>query len=1010
MRLAQWLKATVMLAALVGPAPVWALDSNRSIAQYTHTRWTSTEDGAPDFILSLAQGRDGYLWIGARDGLFRFDGISFERISPRRTQNDRAAVSALMVDRDGTVWVGYSSGGIETYRGGKLRDAGVPNARAYVMSFVQTADGAVWAELGGVFPHLMRFQNGSWQPVGDNWGLPREHPIDLLAARDGSLWLTTLQSVYSLPRGASTFRKAAALPVGHAALGEDGAGRIWLTDADGARPVTWQRGGRFSYPTPPAPRAVGTFFDRDGNLWGITGPEGIFRVRSPDAAGETTAAAAAARVSLIREEDGLTSNLSPAVLEDREGNIWVGTALGLDRFRDAPVAVEPALRHIPAWGDVLLAASDGTVFVGGANRIYRIRPFGMPDIALDNAGDTEALCEGPVGVIWMVTARRLVRFQNNRSIDLLRPSSELGFNDCAVDRHGALWLADSGGLYRRTGDGWAFQPLLGDDGARARKTMIAKADGSLLVSGPSTSLRAIDHPRQTMIDFGRGRSLHELRTIYEGSDGVLLGGAFGLARVRGKGVHFLNAEKVPAVSGLTGISQTPDGATWLMGRRGITRVLTADLNRAFDDPRHPLDPRIFDSRDGLPAYNVREGKRDVVRGGDGRLWFATAAGTVWIDPTRLRRNSSPPPVAVSALRAGGMSYRDPVGVILPSGTTSINIAFSALSLSIPERVMVRYRLEGAEKDWQDPGLRREAFYTNLGPGTYRFRVIARNNDGVWNRDGATLEFTIPPTFLQSNWFVLLTVLALLVLLWVAYSLRLRQVTARVRATLEVRLAERERIARELHDTLLQSFQGLVLRFQAVADRIPPDQPLRSAIEQALDRADAALIEGRDRVHELRTVSGDLARAITDVAEELAAHSATRFTLTVEGHPRELHPMVHDEVANVAAEAIRNAFRHARASEIEAILSYRPGELRFDLRDDGVGLPAGLMAGDIPAGHFGLTGMRERADQVGGNLVISSRKKAGTEVTLSIPAGAAYVSSHTRQRWFAPLARWIGLSG
>ncbi len=999
-----------MLAALAGPAPLWALDPDRSIAQYTHTRWTSAEDGAPDFILSLAQGRDGYLWIGARDGLFRFDGIGFERISTDRPQDDRAAVSALMVARDGTVWVGYSSGGIETYRGGKLRDAGVPNARAYVMSFAQTADGAVWAELGGVFPHLMRYRNGDWQPVGDSWGLPQEHPIDLLAARDGSLWLTTLQSVYSLPRGTSRFKKMTATPIGHAALGEDRAGRIWLTDAGGSRPMIWPQHGRFPYPTPPAPRAVGTFFDRDGNLWGITGPEGIFRVRTPDAAGESTAAAAAARVGTIREADGLTSNLSPAVLEDREGNIWVGTALGLDRFRDAPVAIEPALRHIPAWGDVLLGASDGDVFVGGANRIHRIPPRGVPDIVLDNGGDTEALCEGSAGVVWMVTARRLVRFHKNRSTNLPRPPSELGFNDCAVDRHGTLWLTDSGGLYRQTGSGWAFQPLPGDDGARARKTLIAKADGSLLVSATSKSLRSIDYPRQTTIDIGGARPLRDLRTIYEGSDGVLLGGAFGLARVRGKSVRFLDAERVSAVAGLTGISQTPDGETWLMGRRGITRVLTAELDRAFDDPRRPLNPRIFDSRDGLPAYNVREGKRDVVRGGDGRLWFATAAGTVWIDPARLTRNPAPPPVAVSALRACGTSYRDPVRVTLPSGTTSIEIAFSALSLSMPERVLVRYQLEGAEKNWQDPGLRREAFYTNLGPGTYRFRVIARNNDGVWNRDGATLEFTIPPTFLQSNWFVLLTILALFALLWIAYSLRLRQVTARVRATLEVRLAERERIARELHDTLLQSFQGLVLRFQAVADRIPPDQPLRSVVEQALDRADAALIEGRDRVHELRTVSGNLAGAITAVAGELAVHSTTRFALTVEGHPRELHPMVHDEVANVAAEAIRNAFQHARASEIEAILSYRPGELRFDLRDDGVGLPAGLAAGDAPAGHFGLTGMRERALRAGGALVISSRKNAGTEVTLSIPAGAAYVPSRDRKRWFAPLTRWLGTAG
>jgi signal transduction histidine kinase len=283
-------------------------------------------------------------------------------------------------------------------------------------------------------------------------------------------------------------------------------------------------------------------------------------------------------------------------------------------------------------------------------------------------------------------------------------------------------------------------------------------------------------------------------------------------------------------------------------------------------------------------------------------------------------------------------------------------------------------------------------------------VIAANNDGVWNRRGATLEFTIPPTFFQSNWFVLLCLLVAGLLLWFAYSVRVRQLTARARAGLEVRLAERERIARELHDTLLQTFQGLVLRFQAVAERLPSDQPVRPLLEQALDRADAALAEGRDRVRELRIVRGDLAQALTDVAEELAVDGSTSFTLTVEGQPRELHPKVRDEVQQIAAEAIRNAFRHARAREIEASLTYGPNELRFDLRDDGVGLPAAFGTGSEPKGHFGLTGMRERASEVRGTVTFSSRKRAGTHGGLSIPASAAYVSAprHWRLSFLASL--------
>lgn len=1002
MRLARGLKGSILCAGLVVAQQALALDPARRIAQYKHTRWTS-EDGAPASVLSLAQRRDGYLWIGARDGLYRFDGISFERISVDRPHSDRIAVSSLMVARDGSVWVGYSAGGVEVYRGGRLRDAGVPNATAYVMGFAQTADGTVWAELGGVFPHLMRYRDGRWEAVAASWGLPREHPIDLIAARDGTLWLTTLQSVFFLRPGNRRFERMPARMVGHAALSEDASGRIWIADAAGARILTGETPTRFPYPTPPAPRAVQTFFDRDGNLWGMTGLTGIFRVASPKVTGEASPGAAAAQVERFGERDRLTSDNTSAILEDREGNIWVGSSLGLDRFRAASVVVEPLLTTPAGWGDVLLGAADGSVYVGEADRFYRIRPGGSPEPLVSGAGEAEAVCEGPSGNVWMITAQSVFRFQNSRLTSLDRPASVGVMDDCAVDGSGTLWITASEGAFRQTGSGWQLQSIPGGED-RDTTPMTAGRDGSLFVPATARSLMRIDYPRISNIVVARPRALRDLRTIYAGTDGLLLGGRFGLARLRDRRAEFVGANRVPAFASLTGIVQTPAGETWLMGSRGISRARTAELDRAFTNPRSPLAVRTFDTLDGLPGFNVRDGRRDAVRGGDGRLWFGTTAGTVWVDPARIARNLLPPPVAIAALRAGGTSYRDPVGVTLPRGTSAAEIDFAALSLSIPERVQVRYRLEGADADWVDPGMRRQAFYTNLGAGTYRFRVIAANDDGVWNRDGATLEFTIPPTFVQSNWFVLLGLLGVGALLWLAYSMRVRQLTSRARSDLMIRVTERERIARELHDTLLQSFQGLVLRFQAVAERIPTDQPLRPIVDQALDRADSALVEGRERVRELRAAGGDLAQALIDTAEQLAADSTTRFNLTVEGHPRELHPMVRDEVQHIGVEAIRNAFRHASAREVEAVLTYRARELRLELRDDGSGIPAGLAAGGGREGHYGLTGMRERAARIGGTLAISSRKDAGTEVRLSVPARTAYVVRPGRWRLSSPLAR------
>ncbi len=517
---------------------------------------------------------------------------------------------------------------------------------------------------------------------------------------------------------------------------------------------------------------------------------------------------------------------------------------------------------------------------------------------------------------------------------------DVGAYDCAVDRRNTLWLsALDDGVFRRTAGGWEQLMVPQRQHVSAPGTMIAARDGRVVLYIEPTALRWIDYPSQTDIAPRPYGSLRGLNALYETPDGLLFSGPFGLGRQRAGKTAFLSADRVPALADATGMAQTPDGATWLIGKSGIVEVSTQALNRAFDDPRAQLRPAILDIRDGLPGVYVKDGKRDAVRGGDGRLWFATTAGVVWVDPGRLSRNPLAPRVVISALKAGGVTHRDPTRVTLPKGASSGEIGYTALSLTMPDRVQFRYRLEGMDRGWVDPGPRRQMFFTNLGPGTYRFRVIAANNDGVWNRQGATLEFTIPPTFVQSKWFLLLCALLVGAVLSSLYVMRLRQVTARVRAGLEVRLAERERIARELHDTLLQGFQGLVLRFQSVADRIPPDQPLRPIIDDVLDRADAVLVEGRDRVHELRhtAMDLDLAQALTNTAGELAADRPVRFNLTVEGKPRELHPMVREEVQRMGEEAIRNAFQHARASTIEVAIAYRRDQLRLDVRDDGVGL-------------------------------------------------------------------------
>ncbi len=420
-----------------------------------------------------------------------------------------------------------------------------------------------------------------------------------------------------------------------------------------------------------------------------------------------------------------------------------------------------------------------------------------------------------------------------------------------------------------------------------------------------------------------------------------------------------------------------------------------------------MPARTFDVHDGLPDYVSSQTWDALVRGGDGRIWASTLAGTVWIDPARISFNRNPPPVAIGSLVAEGRRYRDPMSLRLPAGTSDLVISYAALSLAIPERVQMRYRLEGHDAGWVDPGRRRQAFYTNLAPGNYRFRVIAANEDGVWNRQGASLDFTIPPTFLQSIWFKLLCALALGGLGWAAYKLHVQRLKTRLQTNFDVRIAERERIARELHDTLLQSFQGVVLFFQSLADRIPPDSALRTPIEKGLDHADAALAEGRDRVRELRSEAGqnDLAQALRDAVAEMVTGETPRFRLIVEGTPRPLYPLVSEEVLRIAQEAVRNAIQHAGASTIEVALTYAGKDLRLIVQDDGVGIPESVLASGSRDGHYGIVGMRERAEQIGGRFSLASRTGAGTEMLLTVPARIAYRNGGIRWRDRLHPDRW-----
>lgn len=993
-----FLAAFSSLGASASAGPV-----GRTIAQYKHTRWT-IDEGAPTPIVGLAQGRDGFLWIGSGQGLVRFDGKSFETIPPEKQIGDRSTVSVVFSNRDGTIWVGYAAGGVARYSGGVLRDMGAPAPTGYVQRFAQTADGAMWALLGRNNQPLLRNLDGKWEAIGESWGLPPLDGSDLLAARDGTLWVSAFQGLYFLKPRTRHFERALFNPDRLSALAQDAKGDIWASDQSFARAVGPLHQSALPYPVPVGLRSRHIVFDRNGAMWGSSSDLGIYKIDAPRALGEASVREARAKVERFGEAEGLTATGSSNIFEDREGNIWVATTAGLDRFKPVPIIKEPLLANVPQYGSVLLATSWGEVFFGQRDGVFHALPGANPSPVLTGAGEAQALCQGIGRDVWIITHDKAVRFDGISFEEIKRPADPYLY-DCAVDRRGTLFLTGPEGIFERTSNGWKLHPLAQDSDTDGAMPLVARKDGSLLAYPTSRSLRLYDLPRYTDITLPRAGALRSLRAIYDRGDATILGGRFGLAKWVGTTFKFVSSTRMPTLRSTYGIVATPQGDTWLLTGRAILKTNSADLERAFGDPGRQLSFSLFDSRDGLPAGGHSYGLREAVSGGDGRLWFATRNGTVWIDPDWIRRNPVPPPVTITSISLDGTPYREPRDVRIPPHVSNVVITFSAVSLGDPDRVHVHYKLEGTNENWNEAGSLRQISYNDLRPGHYRFHVIAANKDGVWNRSGAVITLTVEPTFFQSAMFKLLCAAATLAALWAAYTIRTRQLTARVRERLETRHAERERIARELHDTLLQGFQGLVLRFQSVANRMPSGSELRPPLEHALEQAEEVLTEGRDRVSNLRALEGnvDLAADLTDVIAQVGSDAPLPITVTVEGHARPLEPAVREELLRIGEEAIRNALRHANASKVEIGLVYAR-HLRLGILDDGAGFPDEVATAGRRPGHFGLVGMTERAQRIGGRLEIATSQGGGTRIQVTVPGRLAYPRGRTIGR--NPfVARW-----
>jgi signal transduction histidine kinase/ligand-binding sensor domain-containing protein len=1009
---------------LAWPPCAFALDPSLDVSQYAHTSWKIRDGFTKGQIISIAQTPDGYLWLGTEFGLLRFDGVKNVLWQPPPGQQlPSSEIRSLLGTRDGTLWIGTAKG-LASWKDGKLTQHAELAGRI-IFKLLEDHEGTVWvsglAVINGI---LCAVRNGNAQCSGEDGAFGRG-ATNLFEDRKDNLWAVVKDGLWRWKPGPPKFYPLPGEPDGIRALGEDDDGALLVGRNGGIQ--RFVDGKTEAYPLP---GNVGRFNaknllrDRDGGLWIGTQDRGLVRLHQ-------------GRTGVFSPSDGLSGENIYTLFEDREGNIWVATINGLDRFRDFVAATFTVKQGLSSAiiGSVL-ATRDGSVWLstyGGLNRwnngqltIYRERPeramtgvreivgSGLPDKGL------ESLFQDDRGRIWVATLRGLGYLENDRFISI---SGVPGGNTDSIgeDTAGNLWIANEEfGLFRLRRGSEVLQIPWVRLGHKDHASALA-ADplqggiwlgfhlGSVayLVDGQvRTSYAAAD-------GLGEGR-VNNLRfdrngTLWAATDG-------GLSRLKNGRIVTLTSKNGLPCDTVHWSMEDDDHSFWLYTACGLARIARTELDAwaavvdQGKDEKRTIYATVFDNSDGVKSLATGgHYSPQVAKSSDGKLWFLPWDGVSVVDPRHLPFNRLPPPVRIEQIIADRKTYdatsAASARLRLPPLARDLEIEYTALSLVAPEKVRFRYKLEGYDNDWQDVGDRRKAFYTNLSPRNYRFRVMACNNSGVWNEAGAFLDFSIEPAYYQTTWLLVLCVAAFLALLVALYQLRLRQVARQFNMRIEERVSERTRIARDFHDTLLQSFQGVLLKFHA-ATRLLPDRPdeARQKLESILDQAEQAITEGRDAVQGLRSstvVTNELARAISTFGEELLAEQigpqAPDFRVIVDGASRDIVPLVRDEVYRIACEALHNAFRQAQAKLIEVEIQYAKRQLRLRFRDDGKGIDPKVLSEGGREGHYGLAGMYERAELVRGKLAVFSRLDSGTEVELTIPASLAYAKSPRARR-------------
>lgn len=971
-------------------------------AQYSFDSWT-TDNGLPqNGLRAIVQTPDGYLWFTTFDGLVRFDGVRFtvfNRSNSKGIHSNR--FTNLYVDQEGSLWAATEDQSLTIYRQGQFTSYtqadGLPQGvgGTHVFEFKPGPQGEVlirsatgWYQLRGQEFIFVEAADPNKQrkiylgPSGTQWTVT-EHAVS--ASKDGHL------TTYPLEVNFPNLSLAIPLPniQDRNNVYEDQQGKLWLGDMSGL--YCLDQGTLTFYGKQdgiPSDTPIHSFWEEpDGSLWFVTGDAdypGIGLVQFKN------------RHFIAWGRDaGLSSDRILSVFKDREGTVWLATSHGLNRLRSQPIktySLESGLVSHEVYP--ILQTRNGDIWVGSTG-VTQIRGTTFTNYFVDPPHlriPVTAFWEDSEGTVWVGAIDHFLRWGNGK----LKPVAAFPQVCTPVvissDRFGTIWVGTNQGLFQFRGEALVAHYTT-RDGLPSNDIKIIHEDhaGTLWIGTYGGLAHLVDGKWEVYTE-RNGLSGNRVRSMYEDEDGTLWIGTYdsGLTRLRNGQFFTYQVDQGLFDNGVFCILEDHRGWLWMSCNRGIYRASRQDLNAFAAGLLKTINCTAYNRQDGMRTTECNGGGQPAgMKAIDGKLWFPTQDGVAVVDPQAVVSNPLPPPVLIESVVVERESVTFQNGITIVPGQDDLEISYTGLSFIKSEQVKFKYKLEGKDEDWVDAGTRRTAYYTYIPPGTYTFRVIAANSDGLWNLEGDRIQIQVLAPFWQKGWFWLmcgLSVTGMTLLFFRARVVKLKkQQEAQIafsRQLIESQETERKRIAAEMHDSLGQHL--LVIKNWAVLGLTlsPPDAPNRSQLDEISETATTALNEVRQIVYDLRPYQLDkigLTQTLRFMIDQIADSSGIDITSDLDNLDGWFTADQEIIFYRIVQECLTNIVKHSGADSASLLIQHQHDGLLFAIRDNGRGFEAGSLA-DRPTG-FGLTGLAERVQMLQGELVLQSSPGQGTAVTI-----------------------------